>query len=288
VKFQNQSNRTVLYIQLSFEAYIRGRSSDIAETNWIGDDTILKPGDAYSVCWPRPKLTKSPTYTVTASNGQRFEVTAPNGASEDDVTAFVRQLYFNSTYVSLPDGTAIEFPANTDKETMNRIAVRTWDKLKTVVKTNTAAPSITRERVYEIQGFRYRVRANRLLRDEEIDAIADANKATQQENPFTGTHPLWRGYQAIKINKPFAVNDKTKEVYVLNEDGKWVTPKERANPNTGEQQFFDGEAWRPTPFRRQAKGKSDGLPVPNDEGISFVVTDNVTYRLRKTSVVFQD
>ncbi|MFO0450619.1 MAG: hypothetical protein ACK52I_18490, partial [Pseudomonadota bacterium] len=264
---------------------------DIAEPNWIGDDTILKPGDTYSACWPRPRLTKPPTYTVTASDGQKFEVTAPAGAREGDITSFVKQTYFNSTYLSLPDGTEIEFPANTNKETMNRISAQTWNKLKMVIKTNDAAPAITRRHVYEIQGFIYRVRTNRLLTDEEIDAIADANKSTQQKNPFDEfdeKDPRWQGYHATKINKPVAINENTKEVFVLNNDRKWVPPKTRTNTKTGETQIFDGDTWRPSPFRTQKKDRFGGTPVPEDEDISFVVTDNVDYRLRKTSVVFQD
>lgn len=56
VKFKNESNRTVLAINFSFKAYIRGRSTDIAEYNSLRDDTILKPGDAYSACWALPEL----------------------------------------------------------------------------------------------------------------------------------------------------------------------------------------------------------------------------------------
>ena len=289
VKFKNESDRTVLAINSSIEAYIRGRSTDIAEYNFLSDDTILKPGDAHSSCWSRPKLNKQPKYTVTASDGKRFEVTAPEGASDDDVTSFVKQRYFSSTYVSLPDGTEIEFPANTDKATMNRISAQTWNKLKTVIKTNAAAPEIQRRRVYDIEGFIYRVRTNRLLTDEEIDAIADANKSTRHKNPFDefdAIDPRWKGYSATKVSKPAAFDKKTKEVLVLSDDSKWLRAKTKTDPHTGDKKFFDGYTWRAFPAIAHHEG-AFGFIFP-EKSIGFIVTDNVDYKLRKTSVKFQD
>lgn len=289
VKFKNESKRTVLSISFSFEAYMRGRSTDIADYNFLSDDTILKPGDTYSSCWSRPKLTKQPTYTVTASDGKRFEVTAPEGASDDDVTSFVKQRYFSSTYVSLPDGTEIEFPANTAKATMNRISAQTWNKLKTVIKTNDAAPAIKRRHVYRIGDSIYRFRTNRLLTEEEVDAIADANKSTRQENPFDEFDAIdqrWKGYSATNVSKPAVFDKETNEVLVLSDNSKWLRARTKTDPDTGEKKFFDGYTWRAFPAIAHYDGAL-GYVFP-EESIGFIVRENVDYKLRKSYVVFQD
>jgi hypothetical protein len=57
VSFHNQSNKTVLSINFEFNAYFRGRSTDIAEWNTLKDDKILKPGETSVACWSLPKLT---------------------------------------------------------------------------------------------------------------------------------------------------------------------------------------------------------------------------------------
>lgn len=75
VKFKNESNRTVLAINFSFEAYIRGRSTDIAEYNFLSDDTILKPGDAYAACWALPKL-KDEAYAKILTAEDAFSLAA--------------------------------------------------------------------------------------------------------------------------------------------------------------------------------------------------------------------
>jgi hypothetical protein len=232
VKFKNESDRTVLAINFSFEAYIRGRSTDIAEYNSLRDDTILKPGEAYSSCWSRPKLDAAPIYGVSASDGKRFIVTAPKEATDADVISFVKQKHYGATYFVLPDGGWIEFAPNTDRKTMNRV-------------------------------------------------LAEEHRNQAQPKG-------WDGYEAKARHKPVAINEKTKEVYILSDEGNWIAAQRRIDAQSGKQQFFDGDRWRPSPFRTQQKSRFGGIPVPEDEDISFVITDNVDYKLRKTSVEFQD
>lgn len=221
VEFKNESDRTVLAINFSFKAYIRGRSTDIAEYNSLRDDTILKPGEAYSSCWSRPKLEAAPTYGVSASDGNRFIVTAPKEATDADVISFVKQKHYGVTYFVMPDGGWIEFAANTDRKTMNRILSEQHQ--------NQAQPK------------------------------------------------RWDGYKAEAVHKPVAVNEKTKEIFVLSDEGKWIASQTTTNSQTGKQQFFDGDSWRQSPF-----------DTKKDDAPSFAVTTNVDYKLRKGWVEFQN
>ncbi len=56
IAFKNGSARTVLAVHFTFEAYYPGRSTDLAEFNYLNDDFIRKPGEAKGACWTFPAL----------------------------------------------------------------------------------------------------------------------------------------------------------------------------------------------------------------------------------------
>jgi transglutaminase-like putative cysteine protease len=68
VSFHNQSDRTVLSVSFSFEAYIRGRSTNLADWNSRKDDQIMKPGETSTSCWALPKLQDDAYEQVHNSN----------------------------------------------------------------------------------------------------------------------------------------------------------------------------------------------------------------------------
>lgn len=108
VRFQNQSSRTVVAITFSIEANNRGRSTNIAEPNQHRDDKVLKPGDSYFGCWPRPRLTGT-EYLVKASNGQEYVVTWHEGeASDADIRSAIKEK-FHRDGVPLTETEGISF-----------------------------------------------------------------------------------------------------------------------------------------------------------------------------------
>ena len=64
------------------------------------------------------------TYVVTAPNGRKYEVEAPEGVSEAQVLQYAQQNYHHADArpieVELPDRSIAEFPADTDRVTMER------------------------------------------------------------------------------------------------------------------------------------------------------------------------
>jgi hypothetical protein len=51
----NNSDRTVMNTRIRLQAFIPGRSTNVATWNWMSDDRIIKPGKGFGQCW-RPVL----------------------------------------------------------------------------------------------------------------------------------------------------------------------------------------------------------------------------------------
>jgi hypothetical protein len=55
----NASGRSVAKVSFTFEARVKGRSTDIAKYHSRRDDHVIAPNQGYGLCWGVPEFTEA-------------------------------------------------------------------------------------------------------------------------------------------------------------------------------------------------------------------------------------